>query len=108
VIVHAWDRDEPDQAGALRVETIEIRTRAANQSEAAQATNGPDGVTEERARNTARLVPPSPGTKAVTFVATREGRVRPVMDSPRWVAVFPGAARPNTYRLFTTPPHPQA
>jgi hypothetical protein len=25
-IVQAWDRDEPDQAGALRVETVEFET----------------------------------------------------------------------------------
>jgi hypothetical protein len=48
------------------------------------------------------------GTKALTLAAIREGRVRPVMDQPRWVAVVSGPARPNTYRLFTTPPHPQA
>jgi hypothetical protein len=29
-IVQAWDRDEPDQAGALRVEQIEFRTGTAN------------------------------------------------------------------------------
>jgi hypothetical protein len=29
-IVQAWDRDEPDQAGALRVERIEFRTGTAN------------------------------------------------------------------------------
>jgi hypothetical protein len=25
-IVHAWDRDEPDQVGALRVEPVEFET----------------------------------------------------------------------------------
>jgi hypothetical protein len=29
-IVHAWDRDEPDQAGMLRVERIEFQTGTAN------------------------------------------------------------------------------
>jgi hypothetical protein len=29
-IVRAWDRDEPDWRGILRVEKIEIRTRTAN------------------------------------------------------------------------------
>jgi hypothetical protein len=29
-IVQAWDRDEPDQAGMLRVEKIEFRTGTAN------------------------------------------------------------------------------
>lgn len=29
-IVRAWDRDEPDQAGELRVEQIEFRTGTAN------------------------------------------------------------------------------
>lgn len=29
-IVQAWDRDEPDQAGALRVERVEFRTGTAN------------------------------------------------------------------------------
>jgi hypothetical protein len=29
-IVQAWDRDEPDQAGALRVEAVEFRTGIAN------------------------------------------------------------------------------
>lgn len=29
-IVHSWDRDEPDQAGILRVEKIEFRTGTAN------------------------------------------------------------------------------
>jgi hypothetical protein len=29
-IVKAWDRDEPDQAGELRVEQIEFRTGTAN------------------------------------------------------------------------------
>jgi hypothetical protein len=29
-IVQAWDRDEPEQAGALRVEKIEFRTGTAN------------------------------------------------------------------------------
>jgi hypothetical protein len=29
-IVRAWDRDEPDQAGILRVERIEFRTGTAN------------------------------------------------------------------------------
>jgi hypothetical protein len=29
-IVQAWDRDEPEQAGALRVERIEFRTGTAN------------------------------------------------------------------------------
>jgi hypothetical protein len=28
-IVQAWDRDEPDQAGVLRVEQIEFRTGTA-------------------------------------------------------------------------------
>jgi hypothetical protein len=28
------------------------------------------------------------GTKALTLAAIREGRVRPVMDQPRWVAVI--------------------
>jgi hypothetical protein len=30
-IVQAWDRDEPEQAGALRVEQIDFRTGTANQ-----------------------------------------------------------------------------
>jgi hypothetical protein len=30
VIVQAWDRNEPDQAGMLRVEKIEFRTGTAN------------------------------------------------------------------------------
>jgi hypothetical protein len=29
-IVQAWDRDEPDQAGELRVEPVEFRTGTAN------------------------------------------------------------------------------
>jgi hypothetical protein len=29
-IVRAWDRDEPEQAGTLRVENIEVRTGTAN------------------------------------------------------------------------------
>jgi hypothetical protein len=29
-IVQAWDRDEPDHAGTLRVEQIEFRTGTAN------------------------------------------------------------------------------
>jgi hypothetical protein len=29
-IVQAWDRHEPDEAGALRVEKIEVRTGTAN------------------------------------------------------------------------------
>ena len=29
-IVQAWDRDEPDQAGALRVEKIEFQTGTEN------------------------------------------------------------------------------
>jgi hypothetical protein len=29
-IVQAWDRDEPDQVGALRVEQVEFRTGTAN------------------------------------------------------------------------------
>jgi hypothetical protein len=29
-IVQAWDRDEPDQAGSLRVERVEFRTGTAN------------------------------------------------------------------------------
>jgi hypothetical protein len=29
-IVRAWDRDEPDEAGILRVEKIELRTGTAN------------------------------------------------------------------------------
>jgi len=29
-LVQAWDRDEPDQAGILRVEKIELRTGTAN------------------------------------------------------------------------------
>jgi hypothetical protein len=29
-IVQAWDRDEPEQAGILRVEKIEFRTGTAN------------------------------------------------------------------------------
>jgi hypothetical protein len=29
-IVQAWDRDEPDQAGVLRVAQIEFRTGTAN------------------------------------------------------------------------------
>jgi hypothetical protein len=29
-IVRAWDRDEPEQAGTLRVEKIELRTGMAN------------------------------------------------------------------------------
>jgi hypothetical protein len=29
-IVEAWDRDEPVQVGALRVETVEFRTGIAN------------------------------------------------------------------------------
>jgi hypothetical protein len=29
-IVLAWDRDEPDQVGALRVETLEFRTGTTN------------------------------------------------------------------------------
>jgi hypothetical protein len=29
-VVRAWDRDEPEQAGALRVEPIEVRTGTAN------------------------------------------------------------------------------
>jgi hypothetical protein len=29
-IVQAWDRDEPEQGGALRVEQIEFRTGTAN------------------------------------------------------------------------------
>jgi hypothetical protein len=29
-IVQAWDRDEPDQARALRVEKVEFRTGTAN------------------------------------------------------------------------------
>jgi hypothetical protein len=29
-IVQAWDRDEPDKAGILRVERIEFRTGTAN------------------------------------------------------------------------------
>jgi hypothetical protein len=29
-IVQAWDRDEPDQAGTLRVEQIEFRIGTAN------------------------------------------------------------------------------
>jgi hypothetical protein len=29
-IVQAWDRDEPDQAGALRVEAIELPTGTTN------------------------------------------------------------------------------
>jgi hypothetical protein len=29
-IVQAWDRDEPDQAGALRAEKVEFRTGTAN------------------------------------------------------------------------------
>jgi hypothetical protein len=29
-IVQAWDRDEPEQAGTLRVEKIELRTGTAN------------------------------------------------------------------------------
>jgi hypothetical protein len=29
-IVEAWDRDEPEQAGALRVEQIDFRTGTAN------------------------------------------------------------------------------
>jgi hypothetical protein len=29
-IVQAWDRDEPGQAGQLRVEQIEFRTRTTN------------------------------------------------------------------------------
>jgi hypothetical protein len=29
-IVQAWDRDEPDQVGELRVEKIEFRTGTAN------------------------------------------------------------------------------
>jgi hypothetical protein len=29
-IVQAWDRDEPEQAGVLRVEQIEVRTGTAN------------------------------------------------------------------------------
>jgi hypothetical protein len=27
-IVQAWDRDEPDQAGTLRVENVELETSA--------------------------------------------------------------------------------
>jgi hypothetical protein len=34
-IVQAWDVDEPDQAGALRVERIEFRTGTANKPAAA-------------------------------------------------------------------------
>jgi hypothetical protein len=29
-IVRAWDRDEPEQAGVLRVKRIELRTGTAN------------------------------------------------------------------------------
>jgi hypothetical protein len=29
-VERAWDRDEPDQAGILRVEQIELRTGTAN------------------------------------------------------------------------------
>jgi hypothetical protein len=29
-IVQAWDRDEPSEAGALRVELVEVRTGTAN------------------------------------------------------------------------------
>jgi hypothetical protein len=29
-IVQAWDRDEPEQAGVLRVEEIKVRTGTAN------------------------------------------------------------------------------
>jgi hypothetical protein len=29
-IVQAWDRDEPDQVGSLRVEKVEFRTGTAN------------------------------------------------------------------------------
>jgi hypothetical protein len=29
-VVQAWDRDEPDQAGTLRVEKVEFRTGTAN------------------------------------------------------------------------------
>jgi hypothetical protein len=29
-IVQAWDRDEPDQVGSLRVEKMEFRTGTAN------------------------------------------------------------------------------
>jgi hypothetical protein len=29
-VVQAWDRDEPDQAGALQVELVEFRTGIAN------------------------------------------------------------------------------
>jgi hypothetical protein len=29
-VVQAWDRDEPEQAGQLRVEKIEVRTGTVN------------------------------------------------------------------------------
>jgi hypothetical protein len=64
-VVQAWDRDEPGQAGALRVERVEFETGTANEPEAAKNRTA-ESVTRNELGNCERsdgagLVPLSPG-----------------------------------------------